>query len=250
MRKIVVSIFSMMVLLLFSTQGIGQKKTMTWTTKSKEAKDLAGSGANHFMNAEFAQAYNDFSAAVKLDPDFTIPLVFLRNFTSGETQKMYEKKALASAANKTEGEKLFASLADEKNKRPERADIVAKLHTMFPDGAMIGSLYIQTRATPEESWAAAQEYLKKFPDEPSIYNTMGYYNLQVKKDTAAAKQYFEKYITMYPDGCNPYDSMGEFYLDTGDMANAEKYYKMALEKYPFNISSVEALEKIQAGKKK
>ena len=75
-------------------------------------------------------------------------------------------------------------------------------------------------------------------------------NLQVKKDTAAAKQLFEKYITMYPDGCNPYDSMGEFYLDTGDTANAEKYYKLALEKYPFNISSIEALEKIEAGKKK
>ena len=55
---------------------------------------------------------------------------------------------------------------------------------------------------------------------------------------------------MYPDGCNPYDSMGEFYLDTGDTANAEKYYKMALEKYPFNVSSVEAVEKIEAAKKK
>jgi len=237
-----------MLFLFLTLPGISQK--MTWTTKFKAAKDLASGGADHFMNAEFAQAYNDFSAAVKLDPDFTVALAFLTNLTKGETQKMYAKKTLETAGNKTEGEKLFASLTDEKNKRAERADIVAKLHTMFPDAAMIGNLYIQTRATPEEGWAAAQEYLKKFPDEPSIYNTMGYYNLQVKKDTAAAKQYFEKYITMYPDGCNPYDSMGEFYLDIGDTANAEKYYKMALEKYPFNISSVEALEKIDAGKKK
>ena len=65
-----------------------------------------------------------------------------------------------------------------------------------------------------------------------------------------AKQNLEKYIALYPDGCNPYDSMGEFYLDTGDTTNAEKYYKMALEKYPFNISSVEAVEKIEAAKKK
>ena len=41
---------------------------------------------------------------------------------------------------------------------------------------------------------------------------MAYLILQVKKDTATAKPYFEKYIAMYPDGCNPYDSMGEFYL--------------------------------------
>ena len=247
MRKFSRSIMCMLFLLL-TIPGISQK--MTWTTKSEEAKDLAGSGSKHFMNAEFAQAYNDFSAALKLDPDFTIVLAFMTNLTTGETQKMYAKKTLESAGNKTDGEKLFASLVDEKNKRAERADIVAKLHTMFPDGAMIANLYVQTRAKPEDQLTAAGEYLKKFPDEPSGYNTMGYMNLQVKKDTAAAKQLFEKYITMYPDGCNPYDSMGEFYLDAGDTANAEKYYKMALEKYPFNISSVEALEKIEAAKKK
>jgi tetratricopeptide (TPR) repeat protein len=247
MRKFIGSITCMLFLFL-TFPGVSQK--MTWTTKSTAAKELVSNGADHFMNAEFAQAYNDFTAAVKLDPDFTVALAFLTNLTRGETQKMYAKRTLESAGNKTDGEKLFASLTDEKNKRAERADIVAKLHTMFPDGKVLASLYIQTRVNPDEGWAAAQDYLKKFPDDPSIYNTMGYYNLQVKKDTAAAKQYFEKYITMYPDGCNPYDSMGEFYLDTGDTANAEKYYKMALEKYPFNISSVEALEKIEAGKKK
>ncbi|KAA9037297.1 hypothetical protein FW778_17890 [Ginsengibacter hankyongi] len=45
---------------------------MSWTTKSNEAKNLAASGADHLMNAEFAQAYSDILAAVKLNPDFTI----------------------------------------------------------------------------------------------------------------------------------------------------------------------------------
>lgn len=53
---------------------------------------------------------------------------------------------------------------------------------------------------------------------------------------------------MYRDGCNSYDSMGEFYLNTGDKAHAKKYYTLALEKYPFNISSVEVLKKIEAGR--
>jgi tetratricopeptide (TPR) repeat protein len=247
MRKFIGGITCFFILLL-SLPATAQQ--MTWTTKSDEAKNLALSGAKHFMNAETAEAYSDFVAAVKLDPDFTVALAFMTNLTTGETQKMYAKKTMESAANKTDGEKLFASLTDEKNKRPERADIVAKLHTMFPDGAMIGNLYVQTRATPQEQVTAAEEYLKKFPDEPSGYNTMAYLTLQVKKDTAAAKPYFEKYISLYPDGCNPYDSMGEFYLDTGDTANAEKYYKMALEKYPFNDSSIEALRKINDAKKK
>jgi tetratricopeptide (TPR) repeat protein len=247
MRKFLSSAMCVFVL-LSAIPGFSQQ--MTWTTKSKDAKDLALSGAHHFMNAEFAQAYNDFSDAVKLDPDFTVALVFMANLTRGESQKMYAKKALESAANKTDGEKLFASLVDEKNKRAERADITAKLHTMFPDGAVIANFYVQTRSTPQDAAAAAEEYIKKFPDEPSGYNTMAYLSLQVKKDTAAAKPYFEKYIALYPDGCNPYDSMGEFYLDTGDTTNAEKYYRLALEKYPFNISSIEALQKINDAKKK
>ena len=121
---------------------------------------------------------------------------------------------------------------------------------MFPDGAMIGHFYVITRATPEESFTAAQEYIKKFPDQPGMYNNLAYAYLQVKKDTAMAKQYFEKYLAMYPEGANSYDSMGEFYLDTGDVANAEKYYKMALEKYPFTNSSINALQQIADNKKK
>ena len=121
---------------------------------------------------------------------------------------------------------------------------------MFPDGAMLGNIYVQTRATPEEQFAAAQDFIKKFPDQPSMYNTIGYYYMLNKKDNAMAKQNFEKYISMYPDGSNPYDSMGDFYLTTGDTTNSEKYYKLSLEKYPFTTSSLNALQKINDSKKK
>ena len=100
---------------------------------------------------------SDFSTALKLDPDFTVALVFMANLTRGETRKAYAQKALKSAENKTEGEKLFASTVDEKA-TGKQADIWAKLHTMFPDGAMLANIYVQTRATPEEQLAAAQDY--------------------------------------------------------------------------------------------
>ena len=31
---------------------------------------------------------------------------------------------------------------------------------------------------------------------------------------------FEEYIELYPNGYNPYDSMGEFYYNEGDLENA------------------------------
>ena len=54
MRKFIGSILCMLILLL-TVPGISQK--MTWTTKSDAAKDLAMKGADHYMNAEFEQAY-------------------------------------------------------------------------------------------------------------------------------------------------------------------------------------------------
>jgi Tfp pilus assembly protein PilF len=246
MRKFIAGILCMLIL-LFTLQGISQK--MTWTTKSKAAKDLATKGADHFMNAEFERAYWDFSEALQLDPDFTVALVFMTNLSRGETRKAYAQKALKSAENKTGGEKLFASTVGEKDTTARRM-IWAKLHSMFPDGAMIGDFYVQTRATPEERFAAAQEYIKKFPDQPAMYNTIAYYYLLNKKDTAMAKQNFEKYISMYPEGSNPYDSMGDFYVNTGDTANAEKYYRLSLDKYPFTNSSVNAVQKFDDNKKK
>jgi Tfp pilus assembly protein PilF len=74
--------------------------------------------------------------------------------------------------------------------------------------------------------------------------------MQDKKDMAKAKECFEKYIKLYPNGYNPYDSMGEYYMNNGDMANSKKYYTMAVEKYPFATSSVEALQKINDMAKK
>lgn len=227
-----------------------QLKTMTWTTKSEAAKTLASEGADYFMNIEFPQAYEKFRQALELDPDFTVALVFMANLTEGDVKKEYSKRAVKSSENKTEGEKLFASILKEGSTREANRDVWAKLHEMFPDGGMIGNFYVVTRATPEERFAAAQDYIVKFPKNACMYNTLAYYYMLDKKDMAKAKECFDKYIALYPNGYNPYDSMGEYYMTNGDMDNAKKYYTMAVERYPFSNSSVTALQKINEDAKK
>lgn len=249
MRKNFATLLVMFVLLLFTIPGLAQNKTMTWTTKSDKAKELALKGAQYVKNNELAQAYEQFKQALELDPDFTVVLTFMASMTRGATQKDYTDRALKSATEKTEGEKIFASSVVRDTTGKTFRDAFTKLHDMFPDGSMVNLFYVFSRATPEEQFTAAQEYTKKFPEEASGYNALGYLYMQVKKDTAAAKPCFEKYIKLYPDGCNPYDSMGEWYLDTGDMANAEKYYKLALEKYPFYSNSIDKLKEISEKKK-
>jgi len=225
-------------------------KVMTWTTKSAAAKELALKGTNYLMNIEMPQAYDHFASALKLDPDFTAALVILSNLSYGETRKMYAAKAMKSAGNKTPGEKQFASLVDEKGTVESRRNTWTSLHEMFPDDKMVGTYYVFTRETAVERFAAAQDYIKRFPEEASMYNIIAYYYLNDKKDNTEAKRNFEKYIELYPKGYNPFDSMAEFYLVTGDTTNAEKYYTMALEKYPFNNSSLNAMDKIESAKPK
>jgi tetratricopeptide (TPR) repeat protein len=240
----------MLVSLLFTTSALAQAKTMTWTTKSDEARKLALKGSVHMKNIEFAQAYEYFNDALAIDPDFTIPLVLMENLTTGETKKAYAARAVKSAINKTEGEQLFASTVATGNTTESNRVIWAKLQKMFPDGTMIGLFYIFSLATPAEQLPVIQDYIKRFPEEACFYNIMGYVYLQEKKDTAGAKKYFEKYIDLYPEGYNPYDSMGEFYFMTGDLINAEKYYNLALEKYPFANSSIDKLKEIKTIKEK
>ena len=256
MKRNSISVSAVLFLLFLSTAVPAQKQVsqsqgaMTWTSKSQQAKKLTAMGMAKILNVEREQAYQDFKAAVESDPNFTVALSFLANLSRGEAKKEFARRANESAANKTEGEKLFAALTDEKATEEARREIWNKLHVMYPSDRSIGHFYAITRATPEERFAAMDEYMKKYPEEPAIYNMLGYYYMNDKKDNATAKTYFEKYIQLHPDGPNPYDSMGEFYLNNGDTANAEKYYTMALEKYPFMVSSVLAMQKIEEAKKK
>lgn len=227
-----------------------QQGAMPWSSKSKQAKALTDKAIRHILNVEREQAYHDFKAAAEMDQGFVLPNAFLANLSAGETRKIHSLKTNEMAAGKTEAERLLASMVAENATPDSRREAWAKLHTMYPNDRFVGHYFASSRATPDEQFTAMSDYLRKYPEEPAMYNLMGYYYLTEKKDNAKAKEYFEKYIQLYPDGANPYDSMGEFYLLTGDTEKAEKYYKMALEKYPFMVSSIQALEKINADKKK
>lgn len=250
MKQKIATLLGIALFFFVGFQGTAQKKTMTWSSKSEQAKALAMKGGGYMMNIEFAQAYDKFNQALELDPDFTVALTLVASLSNGAFKKTYSDKALASAAGKTAGEQLFATLSKPGNTPEDNGKIWTDLRQQFPDGSFINFFYVLSRATPEEQFSAAQEYLAKFPDVAAIHNILGYGYLQVKKDTVNAKLHFEKYVQLYPDGCNPYDSMGEFYFNSGDMENAEKYYKLALEKYPFNNSSIEKLGEIKKVKDK
>ena len=163
--------------------------------------------------------------------------------THGDTKKMYTDKAKASAAGKSEGEKMMVTLLDAKS-RKEGHEIWINLHNKFPDDAMCYYYYALSMSDSVQAFDTMTAYLQKYPSSSEAINNLAYMYLTDKKDTATAKKYFEKYIEVYPDGYNPYDSMGEFYYRIGDMANSKIYYTKSLEHYPFCYTSRQKMEEL------
>ncbi len=75
-------------------------------------------------------------------------------------------------------------------------------------------------------------------------NSFGYDLMDDNKDNEALKV-FELNIQLYPNQWNTYDSYGECLLKLGDIENATKAYKKALELNPANTGASEALKRIK-----
>ena len=65
------------------------------------------------------------------------------------------------------------------------------------------------------------------PDESQV-NNLGYYMLK-QKQFNKAEELFKLNATNFPKSSNAFDSMGDFYSETNNIANAIKFYKLSLE---------------------
>lgn len=59
------------------------------------------------------------------------------------------------------------------------------------------------------------------------FNRLGYEHL-ARKNFAKAAMFFQLNITYFPDSFNTYDSMGDYYKETGDTTKAVSYWKQSL----------------------
>lgn len=79
--------------------------------------------------------------------------------------------------------------------------------------------------------------------EPQL-NSLGYKLLNEKKNKEAIEIFMLNTIA-YPESSNGFDSLGEAYYNTGDVATAIKCYEKALELDPTNLSSINMLKKLK-----
>lgn len=75
-------------------------------------------------------------------------------------------------------------------------------------------------------------------------NNLGYQLLQLKK-VKDALEIFKLNVAEYPEAFNPYDSLGEAYMNNGEKELAIKNYAKSLELNPNNTNAIVMLERIR-----
>ena len=263
MKKIVS--FIVLTLLIFSCQQNNPKEStantgIMWFNDNPNHTEIIIEGIRHFENIEFEKAYVYFEKAVRLDSTLFAPHVMLASLSrpNSAQQEYHYEKAKELVMDKNENSKRFVSLLDFKNDfgkrsmmgRGEKIKIWDDMIKDAPNGRFIQFYHAWSRATIEERIKAMENLLalrlnNGSTDYAHILNVLGYSYMD-SDNLEKAKTLFEEYISQYPSGYNPFDSMGEFYFAQKDYENAKIYYNKALDAYPAANSPFQKLQEINA----
>ena len=231
-----------------------------WFNDNPDHREIIIEGIRHFENIEFEKAFVYFEKAVRLDSTLFAPHVMLASLSRPNSvqQEYHYEKAKELVMDKNENSKRFVSLLDFKNDngkrsmmgRGEKMKIWEAMIKDAPNGPFIQFYHAWSRATIEERIEAMENLLELrlnsgSTDNGHILNVLGYSYMQ-SDSLEKAKTMFEEYISLYPNGYNPYDSMGEFYFLQKDYENAKIYYNKALDAYPAANSAFQKMQEINS----
>ncbi|HXT76468.1 MAG TPA: DUF2306 domain-containing protein [Candidatus Eisenbacteria bacterium] len=131
------------------------------------------------------------------------------------------------------------------------ADWAPKVKTAFDSRISIAKTLSMTIASSSVEQAVRQYHELKVA-QPAAYNldeseldSLGYELLHGGKVKEAIR-IFQLNVEAYPQASNPYDSLGEGYMNDGDKAQAIANYRKSFELNPKNRNAVTMLQKLNA----
>ena len=77
----------------------------------------------------------------------------------------------------------------------------------------------------------------------AFHNLMGY-RLMEKEDMEGALAHFQLQTRLLPDAANPWDSLGDYYVEVGNTEEARKAFEKALEIDPSFDASKRKLDEL------
>ena len=217
-------------------QPTATSTTISVTSKSPEAIAHFKKGELLLDNLRPAEAAEEFSQALKLDPDFVLARAYHGQATPGPDGLKEMEAAREAAGSLPEAERaLIEGFAAER--RGDFADAKKSYMrvTELTPADWRGHFVLGQRLLFEQRYPEAVEAFKKAtglnPNAGGAQNGLGYAALN-QRDADGAIAAFTEYARILPQEPNPQDSLGEALLGAGRFKEAEAAFQKALDLSP------------------
>ncbi len=218
---------------------------MPVTTDSSLALELYQTGLEAHDRLKMELAWHSLERAVKEDPDFFMAHFWLYWMTSGK-EKEYAEAALQTRGGMNEAEaEIKTALRYIREGQSEKAmEHLQNAVDLYPDDPYVQRILYSYQffylKDVQAAVASMRKAIDQNPDYPLAYNLLGYAFMDLG-DFKEAEKIFDSYMRLVPEQANPYDSKGDFFMNTGQYDKAYKSYMKAFEMDPdFQVSRKKA----------
>ena len=207
------------------------------TTTSPAARAMFRKAMTDSMNFHLDRALDQWRAAVKLDPNFSLAhlMIAFRSQDPKEAKWALER-ANAAAKNTTRGERLFVRWITGIRDGNFVSCIAAMndLLALYPRDKQLLSLagnWLMVRYSYDRADALCDRALEVDPDYPPALNSAAYAHAQMG-EFADAIELMKHYAEVLKNEPNAQDSYGEILRLAGNYAEAVQHYQAALKMAP------------------
>ena len=208
---------------------------MKWSSESEEAKNLFNQGMWQLYNLEWEEADKSFSSAIEIDDSFALAYAMKArvSYFQQDEESMKEELDIAvsmSISSSNEEKKMIMSLSNDlKDGTNTFNRVIERLVRKYPDSSFLRFETVFATINdigPDAILRRAMGLYEMNPNFTPALNIMGYAYLQ-KSELDNAKNSFQEQVRRQPAKANPYDSLGDYYLEVKDNEMALKYFKQS-----------------------
>ena len=228
-------------------------KIMQWTSESNEAKSAFNTGMWQFYNLEWDKANESFSNAIEIDESFALAYAmrarthFLMENQSSGAEDLEVAVSMSLNATAEEKKMILSLYNDNELGTKSFNQVVERLVRRYPDGSFLRMESIFATMSdigPDMILRRGKELYAMNPNFTPALNIMGYAYMQ-KDEMDLAKETLQEQVRRQAGKANPYDSLGDYYLEVNDNAMALKYFeqssKMGLKASDSKVDSLKSL---------
>ena len=224
-----------------------------WTSEKQDAKNLFNQGMWQFYNLEWEKANNSFTAAIEMDESFALAYAMrarthsLMQNQSSATEDLDVAVSMSINAS-AEEKKMILTLYNDNQLGTNSFDkVVERLVVRYPDDSFLRMESIFATMSdigPDMILRRGKDLYAMNPNFTPALNIMGYAYMQ-KDEMDLAKETLQEQVRRQAGKANPYDSLGDYYLEVNDNAMALKYFeqssKMGLKASESKVDSLKSL---------